>query len=132
MTSQRTTRLKVLLFCTALFFPICLFADNSAALKQRLHEAELHSSLDEAGLKPWHLLISFKLLDAKGQSTESGTIEEWWAGPQQHKTVFTSPSFTNTELVNDQGLYKSVPDLYPPELLAVVQSQIVHPMANAS
>lgn len=110
--------------------PLSFGADDTAALKQRLHTAAKESALDTPDLKPWHLLLSFQLLDSKGQPGESGTIEEWWAAPHLHKTVYTSPSYNNTEVVNEKGLYKLSPDAYPPETLALVLDQIVHPMSD--
>jgi len=107
---------------------LSLPAEDIAVLKSRLHTADVESSLNSPDLKPWHLLLSFQLLDAKEQPKETGTIEEWWAGPKLHKTIYTSPSYTNTELVNEQGLYKTAPNLYPPEMLALVYTQVVHPM----
>lgn len=123
-----TPKLAALVCC--ILSPLCLRAEDAALLKERLHTAATESSLDASGLKPWHLLLSFQLLDVKGKTTESGTIEEWWAAPNLYKTVYTSPSYNNTEIRNERGLYKASPDLYPPETLSLVIDQTVHPMAD--
>ncbi len=112
-------------FCLS---PAFLSAEDVTALVERFRNATTESSLDTPGLKPWHLLLNFQLLDAKGQPGESGTIEEWWAGPNLHKTVYTSPSYSNTELTNEQGSYKQTANIYPPETLTMAIDQIVHPM----
>ncbi|WP_263383671.1 energy transducer TonB [Granulicella arctica] len=117
-------------------FALPLLASTIAAqrpqeLRERLRQASLESSLDQAGLKPWHLLLSFQLLDAQGQSMEAGTIEEWWASPSLHRIVYTSKSYNNTELLKEQGFYKASPDIFPPEMMEAVQAQTVHPMPDS-
>lgn len=54
------------------------------------------TSLDQAGLKPWHLKISFQLYDLDGKPREKGTAEEWWFSPGRGKLVIESPSFQQT------------------------------------
>lgn len=103
-------------------------AADTAALKDRLHKAAAESSLDTPDMKPWHLLVGFQLFDAKGQPNETGTIEEWWASPKLHKIVYTSPSYTNMELNNEGGSYKTSASLYVPEILQLIKMQIEHPL----
>ncbi len=116
----------------AVFFQCSLIADDTAALMDRLHAAVSASALDGGDIKPWHLLMSFQLLDAKNGLKESGTIEEWWAAPKLYKVVYQSPSYTNEEITNSEGNYKKFPDLYPPEALSLAIDQIVHPMPERS
>jgi hypothetical protein len=74
------------------------YAQDAVALVERVHRATAVNSIDDSPLKPWHLKMSFQLYDAKGNPTERGTIEEWWAEPSKEKTVYTSPSYTSTEI----------------------------------
>ncbi len=121
---SRTLRV-VAVFCA---FASFAHADDSSALAERLHRAATASSLDDASLKPWHLKVSFQLFDAKGVATEQGAIEEWWYAPTVHKTVYTSPSYTSTEIQTKDGFFHSKEAPSTPFLLDLVLRQIVHPM----
>ncbi|MEO6805881.1 MAG: energy transducer TonB [Edaphobacter sp.] len=107
-----------------------LYAQDTTALVERLHRATLLNSIDDATMKPWHLKLSFQLFDAKGKPTETGTIEEWWAGPTMHKTVYTSPSYTSTEIQTKDGFYRSRGVASVPSLLELVLQQVVDPMPS--
>jgi len=105
-------------------------AEDTTALIGRLHRAAALNSIDDATMKPWHLKLSFQLFDAKGTPTEKGTIEEWWAGPSTHKTVYTSPSYTSTEIRTKDGLFRSKGMSYVPSSIELVLRQVVHPMPS--
>ncbi|MGH9596124.1 MAG: hypothetical protein ACRD3K_04945, partial [Edaphobacter sp.] len=122
--------LRLLCAVTILALSGDLYADDTAALIERLHRATLLNSIDDATMKPWHLKLSFQLFDAKGKPTETGTIEEWWAGRTMHKTVYTSPSYTGTEIKTKDGLYRSKGVAPVPDLLEVVLQQVVNPMPS--
>lgn len=49
-------------------------------------------------LKPWHLKATYQLYDEKGKPTEQGTYEYWWASPKVHRSTWTRPSATHTDL----------------------------------
>jgi len=102
-------------------------AQDSAALVERLHRATALNSIDDPTMKPWHLKLSFQLFDAKGTPTEKGTIEEWWGGPSREKTVYTSPSYSSTEIRTNDGLFRSKGMTYVPSSLELILRQVVHP-----
>jgi TonB family protein len=103
-------------------------AEDSAALMARLQRANDLTRLDNPTLKPWHLKANFQLYDAKGKPAEQGTLEEWWAGPSLWKRVYTSATYTATQIANKDGFY-TTPKVGPvPELLELVERQYVHPM----
>ena len=105
-------------------------AEDSAALMARLQKANDLTRLDDPSLKPWHLQANFQLYDDSGKPTEKGTLEEWWAGPKLWKRVYTSPSYTATQIANKNGFFKT-PKVDPvPELLELVERQYVHPMPD--
>ena len=106
------------------------FAQDTAALVDRLHRATAVNSIDDAAMKPWHLKLSFQLFDDKGKPTEQGTIEKWWVEPTKEKTVYTSPSYTSTEIHTKEGFYRSKGSSYVPSLLGLVLQQVVHPMPS--
>jgi TonB family protein len=130
MTSRRAFKLRCL--CAAAIFGLAVdaYAQDSAALGQRLNRAIALNSIDDPQLKPWHLKLSFQLYDAKGNSTEKGMIDEWWAGPSMEKTVYTSPSYTSTEIRTKDGLYRNKGGSSVPSLLELVLRQTVHPMPS--
>ncbi|MDW5267960.1 MULTISPECIES: energy transducer TonB [Acidobacteriaceae] len=107
-----------------------LHAEDGAAISARLQSADATTALDDATLRPWHLKVSFQLFDAKGQPTEQGTLEEWWAGQDKDKRIFTSPSYTATEIQTKDGLYRSTGVGAAPEMLDTVREQVVHPMPS--
>jgi TonB family protein len=107
-----------------------LHAEDSAAISARLQSADASNTLDDATLRPWHLKVSFQLFDAKGKPTEQGTLEEWWAGQDKDKRIFTSPSYTATEIQTKDGLYRTTGVGAVPEMLDIVRQQVVHPMPS--
>src|SRR5712672_1453919 len=98
MTSRRGFGLG--LACAAVLLALAgdASAEDATALIERLHRAAALNSIDDATMKPWHLKLSFQLYDAKGNPTEKGTVEKWWAEPSRQKTVYTSPSYSSTEI----------------------------------
>lgn len=106
------------------------FAEDQAALLARLHQAANESSLIDPLLKPWHLKLSFKLFDNQGKPAETGQIEEWWSAPKLHKTVFTSPSYTSTEIQNEDGFFRTTGTERPPDNLALILEQAVRPLSG--
>jgi TonB family protein len=50
-----------------------------------------------ASLKPWHLKATYQLYDEKGDSTEQGTYEYWWASPQVYRSTWTRVGATHTD-----------------------------------
>ncbi len=124
--------MKLWIVCAATISPIAAkaSAQDSAALMERLHRAAALSSIDDSQLKPWHLKLSFQLFDSRGNPTETGTIEEWWADPTLHKTLYTSPSYTATEIRSKDGYYRTKGTSSVPSLLELVLQQVVHPMPS--
>jgi TonB family protein len=107
-------------------------AQGPAALVERLHRANASNAIDDPQMKAWYLKLSFQLFDPKGVATEKGTVEEWWAEPSMHKTVYTSPSYTSTEVQTKDGLYRSKGASSAPEPLELILRQAVHPMPSES
>src|SRR5579859_4131060 len=67
------------------------------------------SSLTEEGT-PFHAL----LVIGEGKSPYSGRVEVWWAAKQEYKTVITSPSFSQTRIVNGAEVMETNSgDYYP-------------------
>jgi hypothetical protein len=107
-----------------------LSAEDAESPADSMRRAAELNSLDAASMEPWHLKISFQLFDAKGEAAETGTVEEWWKSPSLHKTVYTSPSYTSTEVQTADGLYRSKDASSPPDLLSLILQQVVHPISE--
>jgi TonB family protein len=129
---MRAVWFRCCLLCTAVSFS-CLcraFATDSADVAERLHHVEALNRIDDASVHPWHLKLSFQLVDAKGHPSEQGTIEEWWKSPSTYKVVFSSPSYSGTEIHAGDDLYRTNDTSSAPYLLDLVLKQVVHPMTE--
>jgi TonB family protein len=105
---------------------------DAASLIQRLHAADVSSALDTADMQPWHLKMTVQLFDDKGKPSDQGSIEEWWAGPNQDKRVYTLPSYTATFVHADGKIFRTPGASHPPSLLELLLRQAMHPMPTAS
>lgn len=114
------------------FLSSAAHAEDTAALSARLHAADLDSALDAPGLKPWHLKLDVQLFDAKGQNPQDGTIEAWWLSPASLQVVYTTPTYTATELHTAAGVLRSKGAASPPAVLDVLLQQVIHPMPSAA
>jgi TonB family protein len=103
-------------------------AADTAALTDRLHQAEASSSLDSADLKPWHLKLNVQLFDAKGQPSEQVIIEEWWTSPTTYQVAYTFPSYTAIEILNGKDLSRTKDAGSVPFTIRLLHNQVVHPM----
>jgi TonB family protein len=103
---------------------------ESNLVVDRLHSAIALNSIDDPQLKPWHLQLSFQLFDVKGEASEKGTVEEWWAGPSSYKIVYTSPSYTATEIHTKDRVFRSKRAVAAPDLIELVLQQVVHPIQS--
>jgi Gram-negative bacterial TonB protein C-terminal len=101
--------------------------DDPAALNASLLKSAAASSLNTAGLKPWHMKISAQLFDWKGNGAGTGTIEEWWMAPGNEKRVFAFPDYQGTEIITSDGVWRSSGLASEPMLISIIVSQIVNP-----
>jgi Gram-negative bacterial TonB protein C-terminal len=86
------------------------------------------NGLDLPGLKPWHILVSYDKYDEDGDNVDSGTYEEFWAGPKQYRLSYTSHDFTQTDIATEEGLYRTGAEKWPGELQTRVRDEFVRPM----
>ena len=59
--------------------------------------------LNDATLKPWHLKASYQLYDLKGNPTEKGTWEYWWASPKVNRMSWTRKGAEHTTWTTADG-----------------------------
>jgi TonB family protein len=129
---------SISIFCIIVFAASSLTAQTQApaALPMPKDPAEIlqlalaQNDIDVDDLAPWHLKATFQLFDAKGKPTETVKLDEIWAGPQQQRRVWTSPSFNQIEIINQKGKYRSGNHDGVPALLQTAHQIIVHPMPS--
>jgi hypothetical protein len=119
------TSIAIVAFAFSL--PIKMPAQDAASVA-RLLAAEQAQALDDMALKSWHLKLTVQLYNADKKATGTGTIEEWWAGPNKFRRVFATPSYSATELRNSDSFFRSGSDAAPPFLLARLLEDVVHPI----
>lgn len=91
--------------------------------------AAQHNGLTGPNLNPWHIKATYQLYDAKGNPTQKGTFEEWWANPHLYKFSFHRANYHLQIVANSKGTYVSGNDTIPdPEYL--VRRLFLHPVAT--
>jgi protein TonB len=50
------------------------------------------TQMDRDGAAPYHIKIDAQIYDLKGDPSETGTIEEWWASPTEYRIEINSGS----------------------------------------
>jgi TonB family protein len=65
--------------------------------RELLKAAEPFYDFSNPSLKPWHLKASYQLYDLKGEPTEQGTFEYWWASPQVYRSTWKRASASRTD-----------------------------------
>ncbi len=69
--------------------------------------ASKSNNLNGSDIKPWHIKVSFQLLDEKGNTSDEGNYEEFWAKPGRFKRTFTGKSFTQTDYGTEKGVLRT-------------------------
>jgi hypothetical protein len=96
--------------------------------KELLLAAAQVNGLDDPGLKPWHILVSFDKYDEDGDNVDSGTYEEFWVGASQYRLTYTSQDFAQTDFATENGLFRTGNEKWPGELQTRVRDEFVRPM----
>jgi TonB family protein len=79
-------------------------------------------------LKPWHLKVSYRLLDVSGQPADQGTIEEFWAGPKLGRLIITSTTSKLIYLRTEKAAYREGDLDRKMALLRLLSSAFASPM----
>jgi len=78
-------------------------ADASSDPHALLAAALPFYAFNDATLKPWHLKASYQLYDLKGNPTEKGTWEYWWASPKVNRMSWTRKGVEHTTWTTADG-----------------------------
>jgi TonB family protein len=106
-------------------------AQTPAPTLDHLHTVIAETSLDAPGVKPWHLKMDVELNSASTLPGEKGTVEEWWAGPNHYRRVYTFPSYAGTEVRTEDGFYRTPGSGSAPYDAEAMMQLALHPMAAA-
>ena len=107
-----------------------------AALLARLQDAETASTLNAPTLKPWHLKLEVTLYtrpDPRSYAipAQQGTVEEWWAAPDQRRIVYNFPTYQAIYLQTSTGAYRSKLSSASPALPSLLLREVVDPLPPA-
>lgn len=86
------------------------------------------SSLDVPGTRPWHLKLSVTQNPDDLAQRQETTVEEWWAGPNLWRRVYTTPTGSVTSLHTEGGMFRSKGKEPLPPSIGLLLEQIVHPL----
>ena len=98
--------------------------------KELMLAAARMNNLADATGKPWHLKASFQLFDEQGTVTDEGTYEEFWAGRQKARRIFSGKNFSGTEFTTDKGEFRTSLQGEIPLLLLNARQDLLHPLPN--
>jgi TonB family protein len=108
------------------------YADDAAALKDRLHAAQQASTLSGDIMLPYYLKMTVQLFDKTGAPGEQGTVEIYWAGAGREKRVYGFSSYSATEVRANGKLFRTPDAGYPPALAQLIVEQVLDPMPTAA
>jgi hypothetical protein len=84
-------------------------------------------------LKPWHLKATYRLYDEKGNPSEQGTYEYWWASPHVYRSSWTKAGATHTEWHTADGKRAYLATGGPPEIFEYkLQSALLSPLPSTT
>lgn len=104
---------------------------NVMDLPTWLAKQQAITGLEPTGVQPWHIVIAYDQFDEDGDNFNSGTFEEFWAGPARYKRIYKSWEFNQTEFGTDKGLFRLGDQRWPKPAEQQVRSEIVDPFSYA-
>jgi hypothetical protein len=139
---RKTTFVRPHLFCINLLCLIAFvavsipsFAQDAAATlptdpKALMLLAAKTNGLTGPDIQPWHLKATYKLLDEKGNITDHGTYEEFWASPTKFKRIYAGSAFVRIEYGTDHGMVHFGAQKWPSVYLSEMRRAYVDPLPN--
>lgn len=65
------------------------------------------NGLEQEGIKPWHMVISFQVMDDQGNVKNEGTIEESWVERNQYKLLYKSGASSWQDFGTEKGIMRT-------------------------
>ena len=90
------------------------------------------NGLEETGLQPWHIVVSYDQYDDDGDNVHSGVYEEFWAGEKKYKRIYKSDDLNQTDYATEKGLFRQGDQRWPSPVHVKVRSEIVEPFYYAA
>ena len=103
-------------------------AEDQKALHQRMQQAKRSTTIKDLDINPWHLKFNIEIHDAKGNLTNKGTVEEWWADIAHSRTQIETTAYRSTIIRNEKGYFQTKKSSVIPDEIFDLESMIVHPM----
>jgi TonB family protein len=129
----RNLACRAILVATTLFLHMGVArAEDSQALKDRLHAAEKDTTLSGNDVQPFYLKMSVQLLDAQGKPSEQGTVEIFREGTGKEKLVYSFPSYSATEVHVNGSRFRTPKATYPPTIVSLFVQQILNPLPQGA
>jgi len=121
------------LFCIGIFaisiFSLPAVAENMAG---KVRKAIERGTLNQAGTKPFHLKATITPSFERDKDTgRNGTVEIWWASPNQWKREIRSPDFHQVEIFSNDHDWQKNEGEYFPEWLRETAVQLINPLPSA-
>lgn len=121
----------------ASLMPNAAFAQNAHAPQPLpkdpvtlLQLAWQQNGLHGSDLQPWHLRATWTEVNQKGQATDAGVWEEWWAGDTKYKISYRAGNLRQDLFVTDHGSFVSGSPDAPNWNFSLVQAMVTNPMPN--
>ena len=83
------------------------------------------------GLKPWRLKVSYQLYDDKGDPSETGTYEHWWASPERYRSTWKRGAMEHSDWHVDGLHYTSGSVFSVPLVERKLQSDLLTPLPKS-
>ena len=133
---MKRTLAPAAVLCLASLLPCSISAQQTASPPPPLPKAAVallqlawqQHGLHGPGIQPWHVRATWTEVDDKGQATDTGTWEEWWAGENKYKISYTNGTFQQSLFVTDHGLFVSGSADAPSWAFARVQEAMTSPI----
>ena len=94
-----------------------------------LTAAAAANGLMGSDLRPWHIRISFKTRNWKGDDVlSSGSFEEFWAGPTRYKRSFVTQTFSQVEYGTAEGIRRTGDPNDPDRELIRIADMFLNPI----
>jgi len=90
------------------------------------------NGLQSTDLQPWYIRISYDRYDEDGDNVDSGTYEEFWAGPNKYKRTYEGDNFKQTDYATEKGLFRRGDQRWPTPAELQVRSEVIDPFYYAA
>jgi hypothetical protein len=106
--------------------PVVMPSDPAALMSLALRA----NDLTDPDVRPWHIKVTWKLLDEAGNVMDQGTYEELFASETKFKQVLTGTSFKQTYYGTEKGHLRSGVNQLPSYQMENLRDEFVDPLPD--